>query len=87
LADTIEDASLADPGERVRRFGQKDHLRLYARLDFVDRLKQGGFDVSELGLQHFGVETFIKYGISQSSVLYICRKNTAAKPACIISRV
>ncbi len=74
LTATIEDANLSDPGERVRRFGQDDHLRLYARHDFIGRLTQAGFGVSGLGYTHFGGEVFVKFGITQSSVLYICRK-------------
>jgi len=81
LPATIEDPNLSDPAERVRRFGQSDHLRLYARQDFVSRLTQAGFQVSGLEFSHFGGEVFAKYGISQSSVLYICRKHPIAKPA------
>lgn len=34
----------ADAEERVRRFGQADHVRKYGR-DFVDRLREAGLDV------------------------------------------
>jgi len=79
LTGTIEDASLTDPAERVRRFGQSDHLRLYARTDFIARLTEAGFDVSALGFAHFGGEMLAKNGITQSSVLYVCRKNAGLK--------
>ncbi len=75
LAMTIEDVNLSDAAERVRRFGQDDHLRLYARQDFIDRLIQAGFAVSGLGFSHFGGDVLEKNGISQSSVLYICGKS------------
>ncbi len=74
LRATIEDANLSDPAQRVRRFGQADHLRLYERSDFIDRLAQAGFNVSGLGYTHFGGDVFEKHGILQQSVLYICRK-------------
>jgi len=74
LRATIEDTTLSDPAERVRRFGQDDHLRLYARHDFIDRLTQAGFDVSCLGYTYFGGEVLEKNGIQQSSVLYVCGK-------------
>lgn len=74
LKATIEDAQLTDPAERVRRFGQEDHLRLYARQDFIDRLTQAGFNVSCLGFAHFGGEVLEKNGVQQRSVLYVCRK-------------
>jgi SAM-dependent methyltransferase len=43
-ARTDEDPSIADPAERIRRFGQSDHIRLYAR-DYYDRLRDAGFEV------------------------------------------
>jgi SAM-dependent methyltransferase len=41
---TDEEPSLLDPDTRERRFGQNDHVRLYGRDDFVDRLSSAGFD-------------------------------------------
>lgn len=43
-ATTDEDASVTDPAERVRRFGQSDHVRVYGR-DFFDRLSAAGWQV------------------------------------------
>lgn len=42
---TDEDPSVVDPAERRRRFGQWDHVRLYAREDFTARLTAAGFHV------------------------------------------
>jgi SAM-dependent methyltransferase len=42
--ETVEDPDEADPQERLRRFGQADHIRIYGR-DFYDRLREAGFDV------------------------------------------
>jgi SAM-dependent methyltransferase len=39
---TEEDPSVTDPAERLRRFGQEDHVRVYGR-DFGDRLRDAGF--------------------------------------------
>lgn len=44
--DTDEDPS-APVEERVRRFGQADHVRYYGR-DFEDRLMRGGLDVTRM---------------------------------------
>ena len=44
LAATLEDASVTDPRERERRFGQSDHLRQYGR-DYAARLREAGFEV------------------------------------------
>lgn len=44
--ETDEDPS-APVEERIRRFGQADHVRYYGR-DFEDRLRRGGLDVTRL---------------------------------------
>lgn len=41
---TDEDPSIRDPQERLRRFGQTDHIRIYG-LDFFDRLRQSGWQI------------------------------------------
>jgi len=41
---TEEDPALVDEAERIRRFGQRDHIRLYAR-DYYDRLREAGLEV------------------------------------------
>src|SRR5262249_12053387 len=43
LSDTDEDLSDIAPAERERRFGQFDHLRLYAVSDYIARLTEAGF--------------------------------------------
>jgi hypothetical protein len=44
--ETWEDASITDPKERQRAFGQADHVRAYGP-DFIDRLRKSGFSVSK----------------------------------------
>ena len=43
--ETDEDPSVTDPAERLRRFGQEDHVRFYGVADFERRLRQAGFEV------------------------------------------
>lgn len=43
---TDEDPSVTDEIERERRFGQSDHIRIYERDDFLDRIRDAGFAVS-----------------------------------------
>ncbi|HEX2076857.1 MAG TPA: methyltransferase domain-containing protein [Longimicrobium sp.] len=42
---TYEDPTVVDPAERLRLFGQEDHVRRYGP-DYVDRLRQAGFEVA-----------------------------------------
>ena len=41
---TFEDPSIIEPKERLRVFGQEDHVRLYGP-DYADRLREAGFTV------------------------------------------
>jgi SAM-dependent methyltransferase len=43
---TDEDPSILDPAERDRRFGQWDHVRLYDRDTFLQRMSAVGFETS-----------------------------------------
>lgn len=45
---TFEDPSVTDPDERLRLFGQEDHVRRYGP-DYVDRLRDSGFRVETTG--------------------------------------
>ncbi len=69
-----EDPSEDDEAERCRRFGQDDHIRLYSKSGFLERVRESGLSVRELGLDHFGKDTFFTYGITEQSVLYIVEK-------------
>jgi len=69
-----EDPLLEDIGERWRRFGQGDHVRMYSRKGFVERVEGAGFIVKQYGQNYFGVDAFKKHGISEKSILYIVEK-------------
>jgi SAM-dependent methyltransferase len=70
-----EDPTVTDEGERWRRFGQDDHIRLYNHDGFVQRVESAGFVVRQLDINYFGKRAFLRYGFSPSSVLYIVEKH------------
>jgi SAM-dependent methyltransferase len=45
---TFEDPSVVTPEERLRVYGQNDHVRIYGR-DLPDRWRSAGFDVEVIG--------------------------------------
>ena len=72
LAGTREDPTLLDPLERTKRFGQADHLRLYAKADLIARIEGAGFsEVKQLDATFFGLKAFVRHGIAAPSVLYV----------------
>jgi SAM-dependent methyltransferase len=48
IPHTLEDAAITDPQQQSALFGQKDHVRIYALADYLQRLQQAGFQVNYL---------------------------------------
>ena len=69
-----EEFGSVDQAERWRRFGQFDHVRLYSKRGFLERVREAGFKVHELGREFFREDLFSRAGISNHSVLYIVQK-------------
>lgn len=79
LAATIHDTPEGSPEEvRWQKFGQGDHLRLYAKNGFMELLGSSGLSVDALDSSFFGPEIFRKNGIAEGSVLYVVRKRNGA---------
>ncbi len=74
LEETIEDQTVREPAERERLFGQRDHVRIYAR-DYKTRLEGVGFKVEVYNFtEELGEAIFKKYGLIKDESLYICSK-------------
>ncbi len=70
---TIEDITLTDPQERVRLFGQEDHIRTYG-LDKKDRLEKAGFEVTlDPFIRKLSSDVVDHYGLMIEDI-YLCRK-------------
>lgn len=69
LEKTFENAEIKEPSERLKYFGQFDHVRIYG-LDYVNRLEKIGFKVKIINIS----KDFKKYGLSPKEDLYICYK-------------
>ena len=72
---TFEDASVVSPQERLRLFGQEDHVRQYGP-DYIDRLKECGFRVQVTTVQEMGSsEEVTRMGLtSASGDIFFCTK-------------
>jgi SAM-dependent methyltransferase len=71
---TDEDPTITDPEERIRRFGQYDHVRVYG-LDYAERLNQAGFKVTAVNYtQSLKKVEFQRYALMPGEVLYVCSK-------------
>lgn len=72
---TEEDPDCTDIAQRWHRFGQDDHIRMYSKADYIERLQAAGFTVTLLDETHFGKPVFAQHGIFPTSVLYITTKS------------
>lgn len=72
---TYEDPSITDPQERLKHFGQDDHVRIYG-YDYIDRLREAGFYVEVTKVEDMVDENeALKMGLtSQSGEIYYCTK-------------
>ena len=71
---TFEDPPVTSPQERLRVFGQHDHVRRYGP-DYTDRLTAAGFNVTVDGfVRELDDRTIQRFGLMQSEDIYLCRK-------------
>lgn len=69
---TIEEPFINDPEKQERLFGQKDHVRMYALKDYVNRLKTAGFKVDVIGDEK--LERFKINAIQDKECVIMCGK-------------
>ncbi len=76
LKRTFEDPTITDPMERLRLFGQEDHVRRYGQ-DFGERVKEANFFVNIIKPADFLSEKEIELmGITQAAgEIYYCTKH------------
>ena len=74
LEETYENAAAKTKEERWKYFGQDDHVRIYAKGDFVSKLSNTGFIIHQYDINYFGADVFLRSGIHKRSVLYVVEK-------------
>ena len=72
---TFEDSSIIESEERLRAFGQEDHVRRYGP-DYVDRLREAGFTVKITKVSDLAnSEEAVEMGLTPASgEIYYCTK-------------
>jgi SAM-dependent methyltransferase len=79
LQTTKENAVDFAPEHRFRTISRDDHVRFYAKEDFMQRLKSVGFTVHPLPLEKMSeVPDILKYGLSPKDILYVVTKRKAS---------
>lgn len=73
---TFEDPSIVEPQERLKAFGQGDHVRKCGS-DYIDRIRKAGFNVRVINANDmFKEDELIYMGITHVGAIYYCTKNS-----------
>lgn len=74
-ATTFEDPAIVDPKERLKAFGQADHVRRYGQ-DYVERLRDSGFTVKIIKVGDLiDSDEAVRMGLTRASgEIYFCTK-------------
>ncbi len=74
LEKSFEDNSITDRKERIEKFGQYDHVRVYG-MDYYETLKNVGFEVEKVNLsKKLSVEEIKKFALEKNEILPVVRK-------------
>jgi SAM-dependent methyltransferase len=74
LSKTFEDAAITDRKERIEKFGQYDHVRVYG-IDYYETLKNAGFEVEKVNLsEKLSDEEIRKFALEKNEILPVVRK-------------
>jgi SAM-dependent methyltransferase len=77
LRQTLEDPSVTSASERLRRFGQEDHVRLYGP-DYPDRIREAGLHVRPiLFARGLGERVAGRYGLLRDETIFFCQRSDA----------
>jgi SAM-dependent methyltransferase len=67
-ATTYENPAVETPADRLRHFGQEDHVRYYGA-DVRDRIRAAGFEIEEYTAVEPAVQ---RYGLVRGEKLFLC---------------
>jgi SAM-dependent methyltransferase len=71
---TFEDTTVVRSSDRLRVFGQKDHVRRYGP-DYVDRLRQIGFEVEVIRVSDMiPANEALRMGLTRTGAIYHCKR-------------
>jgi SAM-dependent methyltransferase len=77
LDHTAEDSTAVTEAERIRLFGQRDHVRLYAAGDYVRRLERTGFRVVlRRAADCIGDDAITRYALLREELMFVCERSS-----------
>ncbi len=76
---TFEDASVQDPDDRARLFGERGHVRYYGN-NFADRLREPGFEVCMDPGDGLPADMYGRFGLRKDENIFRCVKQGGVEP-------
>ena len=74
LEKTFEDPTITNRQERIEKFGQYDHVRVYG-MDYYQKLEEAGFQVEKINLsEKFSDEQIKRFALEKNEILPLVRK-------------
>lgn len=74
LEKSFEDNSITDRKERIEKFGQYDHVRVYG-MDYYETLSQAGFMIEKINLsEKLSDEEIKRFALEKNEILPVVRK-------------
>jgi SAM-dependent methyltransferase len=73
LTQTREGTGTESEAERIARFGQKDHVRIYTRDGYVERLESAGFSVEQYSAFREDAVSAAELQLNPLEILFVCR--------------
>ena len=71
---TFEDPTITDRKERIEKFGQYDHVRVYG-MDYYEKLAAAGFEVEKVNLsEKLSDEEIKRFALEKNEILPVVRK-------------
>lgn len=70
--ETYEDPSVISEADRLKYFGQSDHVRIYSTEGLHERLTRAGFQVE---VRRFSEKADNRFGFSTQEVVMVCTKD------------
>jgi SAM-dependent methyltransferase len=72
--ETFEDRRVVTPEDRLKVFGQRDHVRIYGQ-DYADRLAEAGFNVQAIDyVAKLGTTAAEHFGLNKNELIHRCDK-------------
>jgi SAM-dependent methyltransferase len=68
------DSTITSEEGRLKHFGLQDHVRIYSKRGFLEKVSQSGFSIAEYSVEDLAIRSPWRFGVSSSSILYVVSK-------------